>query len=100
MRNRFHSRGTEAGSVLVIALVMSGIAVLVLGTYLGLAGSRHQNVVRSLAWNHSMAVAEAGIEEGLTQIQYSLTPVNGWTLVNGSNTKTRSQPFGDAMAYY
>lgn len=87
--------------MLVLVLVLVGVAAVVVGSYLGLALQRNKIAMRSLAWNQALGVAEAGIEEGLAQIQYCIPPTNGWTtLTNGAYTKTRSNPFSDNESYF
>lgn len=49
----------------VITAVLIGI---VLATYLKLVASQNQNTMRSQAWNRSVAVLEAGIEEALAHL--------------------------------
>jgi hypothetical protein len=67
---------------------------------MGLAMHRAKIAARSACWNQALAVAEAGIEEGLAQIQYSLPPTNAWTYTNGLYVKTRSNPFGASDSYF
>lgn len=88
-------QNARSGSTLILVCLVVGGACLLVGSYLGLALQRNKVALRSMAWNQAMAVAEAGIEEGLAQIQYSTTPSGGWTLSGGSYGKTRSNPFSD-----
>lgn len=87
--------------MLVLVLVLVGVAAVVVGSYLGLALQRNKIAMRSLAWNQALGVAEAGIEEGLAQIQYSMPPTNGWAaLTNGAYTKTRANPFVENDSFF
>lgn len=74
------------GSILLVALILSLIMGMALGSYLYLTQGQEQSVARSQRWNSALDVAEAGIEEGLAQANY--TPhdfsLNGWT-ANGSS---------------
>jgi hypothetical protein len=80
------------GSALLVVIMFVGILTLVLGSYLSLTSNQNQSAVRSRLWNSALPVAEAGIEEGLSQIynnagNYS---ADGWS--NPSTnlfTKTR-----------
>jgi hypothetical protein len=94
------SQPEAAHALLIFVLVTCGILVLYMGAYLTMASSRNLVAMRSTAWNAALPVAEAGIEEGLTQIQYSVIPTNGWTLTNGIYTRTCSQPFWTNGSYY
>lgn len=100
MKSRSNIQKPAEGSTLMVVLLLVGVAVLVVGSYMAMMVQRNQMAMRSQCWNAAMGVAEAGIEEGLAQIEYSMPPTNGWTLVNGVYTKTRANPFGTADSYY
>jgi hypothetical protein len=89
---RIPSPRPEKGSALVIVVVLCGIMTLMLASYLALASSRNNFVMRSTAWNNAIPVAEAGLEEALTQIQFGLDNLttNGWTWSGGVYRKTRT----------
>ena len=61
-------RGTRAGSILVVTLLLGAILVLTLGGYLWWVRTQNLLVAESQAWNSALALAEAGIEEGMAQI--------------------------------
>jgi hypothetical protein len=61
----------QAGSVLFFTLILSGVLVVTLGGYLWWVRSQNLLVVESQAWNCALVAAEAGIEEGLAQINTS-----------------------------
>ena len=61
----------ERGSVLMTVLVISGVVGLTLVAYLSLVGFQNNSVIRSHTWNDAMPVAEAGIEEALSQLQHN-----------------------------
>jgi hypothetical protein len=100
MRIQFQDARRDRGSTLVLVVVLAGVAGLVAAASLNLASQRNLMATRSAAWNHAMAVAEAGIEEGLTQIQYGNNGSNGWALTEGYYLKSQLDPFGDNSAYY
>ncbi len=56
------------GSILLMTLIIMGILCLAIGSYLYLLRTTSNWVERSQAWNTALALAEAGIEEGLAQI--------------------------------
>src|SRR5215472_1562030 len=61
----------QSGSVLVVTLFLAGILGLTLGYYLWLVRAQNLLVARAEAWNSALALAEAGVEEGLAQINVS-----------------------------
>ena len=65
---KFKPRLTRAGSILVITLLLGAILVLTLGGYLSWVRTQNLLVAESQAWNSALALAEAGIEEGMAQI--------------------------------
>jgi hypothetical protein len=83
MRIRIHS---THGSVLLMSLVSVGIMCLALASYLVLIETQSTATMRSLSWNSGIPVAEAGVEEALTQISVNGTNLvdnNGWTYTQG-----------------
>jgi hypothetical protein len=94
----------QAGSVLVICLILAVILGITLGSYLLWMRSQAVLSVQSHAWNTALAVAEAGIEEAMAHINTKFGTngnfaANGWggsaggpygpvsrTLLNGSST--------------
>ena len=61
-------RLTRTGSILVVTLLLGAILVLTLGGYLWWVRTQNLLVAESQAWNSALALAEAGIEEGMAQI--------------------------------
>ncbi len=94
-QGREHRRA-ERGSALLLSLMFSGILGFSLLAYLTLVSSQNLSVTRSQAWNHAMAMSEAGVEEALTQLALSATNLagNGWTLASGAYTKQRTMADG------
>src|SRR5689334_9268733 len=84
----------RTGSALLLALVTVGVMALGLASCLALIQHQSYATMRSLTWNSGIPIAEAGIEEGLTQISVNGTNSfanNGWTLTqNKYFLKTRS----------
>lgn len=64
--------------------------------YLALIGYQNRAVLRAQAWNYEIPVAEAGIEEAITQLYYNQGNLgtNGWTLINNAYTRERNLPDG------
>jgi hypothetical protein len=85
----FHSRQSERGSVLLVALFIASMFGMFLASYLYLARGQKTNVTRSQAWNGALCAAEAGVEEALAQLNPG-APVptvdrtaNGWGPLSG-----------------
>jgi hypothetical protein len=58
----------QQGGALIVTLVITGLIGFTLGSYLKLTSAQNQSLMRSLSWNSSISVAEAGLEEGLTHL--------------------------------
>src|SRR5262245_48404704 len=71
MKNCLHVRNKEAGSVLIISMVVAMILGMTMGSYLYWVRSQNILTAESQAWNHALAAAEGGIEEGMAQINIS-----------------------------
>src|SRR5215469_9814315 len=94
------------GSVLVLSLLVGVVLLITLTSYLALVSDENRAVGRTQAWNAAMPVAEAGVEEALTQLQYAggvaNLSSNGWTLgsdgmYHKSRTLNSSSYFGVAI---
>ena len=75
----------EQASVLLVALLFAVVIGITMSSYLYLISNQDQAVVRSQHWNAALDVAEAGIEEGLAQMNASPGDfsANGWGGANG-----------------
>lgn len=58
----------NAGSVLIASLIICAIIGVTLASYLVMVSTQAISVTRSQAWNRSLPLAEAGVEEALAQI--------------------------------
>ena len=81
-------RTRDRGSTLVVTLIITLLLGCTLASYLMLVGSEHASTVRSQAWNRALVLAEAGVEEALTQLNpgaftTNVAGGNGWTLSDG-----------------
>src|SRR5262245_25150930 len=98
---KIQTKSQTEGSVLLVSLLTASVLGVALGSYLTLTANQHQSVFRSTTWNEGIPVAEAGIEEALTQIQYfGITNFSGnWTW--GLDRCYHMQRYvGDEGAYY
>jgi hypothetical protein len=100
MQTHRHRPKSAQGSVLLIVMCICAIVLVLVGSYLALALFRNNMAAHSAALNQAMPVAEAGIEDALTQLQYSTAPSNGWTHTGTIYWRTRSNPLGDSNSYY
>jgi hypothetical protein len=72
----------QAGNVFLITMMLTGIFCLIsLGSYLSMTSTENTMVMRSLAWNTALPLAEAGVEEALSHIVKNTAnfAVDGWT---------------------
>jgi Tfp pilus assembly protein PilX len=94
MKIKLSQKVKQMASALLIVMVLGGILCLFVIYYLSLVEQQNRLSVRSQAWNIAIAVAEAGIEEGLEAINSSdtLQASDGW-LANGAvYTRTNTLP--------
>ena len=80
---RFIRRQEQSGSVLMVALVIGLILGITLASYLLLMSHQNRMVVRGQAWNHALALAEAGVEDALAQLNRSFGTNNSRGGING-----------------
>ena len=91
----------ETGSAIFVTLVVAGVVALTLAAYLSWANTQNKLASRSECWNAALPVAEAGLEEALTQLHYtgiSNLFTNGWTA--GTNGWYYKKNYVDAKQYY
>lgn len=82
MRIEIQTARRTQGNVLLVTLLACFILGMGLASYLTLVSSQNYSVMRSLAWNSAIPLAEAGAEEALTQLhQNGITNLasNGWS---------------------
>jgi len=86
--------GKCAGSVLMVTLFSAVLIGTVLASYLTLIRHQSAAVARSQGWNAALALAEAGVEEALAQINSGTPSANGWGPANAnpSDLKKRQLP--------
>ncbi len=97
----------SSGGILIVTVVMTGIIGLSLAGYMDYTKSQNMSVMRSLAWNSTIAVLEAGIEEALAQINVLVLATddekaryikNGWDYDENANVYQRTRTMDDG--YY
>lgn len=85
MKIRIKNRGAQSASVLTVTLMTTAIIGTTLASYLVMTQNQNAAIYRSQTWNSSMAVTEAGVEDGLQLINLfqgnftSLADLAQWT---------------------
>ncbi len=90
------------GSALLLALLTGFVICIALTTYLYLVSNQNRSVMRSMSWNSSIPVVEAGIEEALTQLHYTNPNnlvVNGWSAMSADGFYHKFNDLGGGFAY-
>ena len=79
-------RRRERGYILLMSLGFSLVIGITLGSYLLLVRQEDQTVARSQRWNSALAMAEAGVDEALAQMNESPHDfsANGWGTSGGT----------------
>lgn len=88
MKTNFGNRNQERASVLAVGLVIGIILCIALISYLSLVHQQNLTVARAQAWNEALALAEAGVEESLAQLNpgalvTNILQNNGWSVSDG-----------------
>src|SRR6267378_419696 len=89
------------GSALVVTLLTALVIGITLASYLTLVSSQNISTMRSLAWNATIPVLEAGVEEALTQLHYTGVTnlsANGWTYATGGVYR-KERSLGNGIRY-
>ena len=87
MKTQIRRSTHNQASVLVVGLVITAVLITTLLSYLVMVHRQNVSVARSQAWNASLALAEAGVEEALAKLnstfRTNLLEGDGWSL-NGN----------------
>jgi hypothetical protein len=100
MKIRFHQKFKQAASTLVTVLVICAILSMSISYYLSLVEQQNVLSTRSQAWNMAMTITEAGLEEGLQQLNSnagSLT-TDGWTFDGSLYWRSNTMPDGSTYS--
>ena len=75
--------------IMLVACMLIGIT---LASYLQLVSNQNLSIMRSMAWNRALVLAEAGIEEALAHLNSNTTnrTHDGWALAGTNVTKERN----------
>lgn len=90
MKTQIRRQLKTDGSILIVTIFAAFLMGMTLCSYLVLTGAQDQSVVRSQHWNGALALAEAGVEEALAQMNSgtnvggtSYLSLNGWGGLGG-----------------
>src|SRR5215470_13768608 len=86
MKTRQLKRQNQRGSVLVLTLVLALLLGSTLASYLYWVRTQNLLVAESQAWNAALAIAEAGVEEGMAQINVNVGSVGSPNLLDYSSS--------------
>jgi hypothetical protein len=100
MKTNVFKRMKQAASALLTALVICSTFSLFVVYYLSLIEQQSVLNTRSQSWNMAMAITEAGIEEGLENLNDNTTSLGTapWSYL-GSSTYYRSNTLPDGSSY-
>ena len=90
---RIAQKPSQSASVLLTVLIFTVVLSALVASSLMMMSSRRIGVERSMKWNDAFPLAEAGLEEALTQLQFTTGTnfgTNGWTAVGNTFVKTRT----------
>jgi hypothetical protein len=111
MKVVFTARRRESGSVLIGSLIIALILGVTLISYLSLTSNQYRSIFRSQTWATSLALSEAGVEEGLALINKyvgtglpitnwpNTAAADGWTPV-GANAFFKTGTLGNQFGTY
>jgi len=90
----------RTGSTLIATMTTAGILGSILATYLAMTSQENLKVKRSVGWNAALPMAEAGIEEGCSQVNANMSGYwkDGWTFNPTTFVYNKTRYLGDG--YY
>src|SRR5215472_558086 len=100
MKTKIFKRMKQAASALLTALVICSIFSLFVVYYLSLIEQQNLLNSRSQTWNLAIAITEAGVEEGMEQLNDNFLALGTapWSYV-GNNTYYRTNTMPDGNGY-
>ena len=98
MKTNLVPKAQSSGSALLTVLVICSVLTISVMGYLTLIEFQSRMSTRSQTWNLAIAVAEAGVEEGLEQLNQNNMSLaqDGWTYSGGTYNITRTTPDGNS----
>src|SRR5512133_1399724 len=100
MKIHLAPRAAVHGAAILVSLLICTILAVSVASYLSLTMHQYNLSMRSQEWNTSMAVVEAGIEEGLQHLNENTTNLAtcGWTAA-GNNTYVMERTLDSGSKY-
>ena len=100
MKTRLTHKSRQLASSLLVSLVICSILSLFVMYYLSLIEQQNILSARSQTWNMAIAVSEAGVEDGLEQLNscWPSLSTNGWSY-DGSTCYSRSNSLPEGSGY-
>jgi len=86
MQTRSFKNSSQSGSILFITLILTVILGTTMASYLYWVRTQNVFVAESQAWNSAIGIAEAGIEEGMAQINVNVGSVGSANLLDYSGS--------------
>src|SRR5438552_1518685 len=68
MKSLTSTQASQRGSVMLVTLLITAVVGATLAGYLVMTQNQNVSIFRSQTWNSSMAITEAGVEDGLQLI--------------------------------
>src|SRR5438046_3040051 len=94
MKTHFDRGRESAASILVVTLLFASILGITLGSYLYWVRTQNLLVAESQSWNGALALAEAGIEEGMAQINVNVGTADPTVVTNYATSAKKGSNFG------
>jgi len=86
---------------LVTTIVLCGVLVLLMGSYVSLVETQSLAVARSQAWNYAIVAAEAGVDEAMAHLNSGVTTnnlaTNSWANV-GTGLYAKTNVLGSSYS--
>jgi hypothetical protein len=97
MKIKLSQKLKQMASAMLAVMVLGGIVCLLVVYYLSLVEQQNRFSVRSQAWNIAIAVAEAGIEDGMQAVNSGTNPLasDGWSANGTVYERTHTLPGGN-----
>ncbi len=103
MKTRVSRKSKQLGTALLVAMCISAFLCISITGYLSVTEQQNFLSARSQAWNMAIAVTEAGIEEGLQQLNSNSTTSlasDGWAYDGSAYWRSNNMGNGNSYAVY
>src|SRR5437016_3022365 len=103
MKIQVSRKAKQLGTALFVALCISAFLCISITGYLSVTEQQNFLSARSQAWNMAIAITEAGIEEGLEQLNSNNTTTlasDGWSYDGSAYWRSNNMGNGNSYAVY